>query len=421
MACLSRWESFDAVLAKLHPRLLGSINSAADILDFHKLDDAEVKSVCAACQEVFGILSRLSAVLWPPTNEVVDLLGVPAAVVPLLLNDYAGSPLNTVIRLDLIKTESGYKVIDINADGPGLIVPAFVIVPELCRQVGEEDVDIRGEEALRRVLEGALECGISRLSSRPEDAVFTARRGDTVGSAIAHYLMELSAPFGMRLRFVTTESLWLRHDQVVDSEGRRVSLVYRTEPLDSFVFGLRSMDPKGSGAALASLLARQKVAFANSSISYLWQSKALQALIWNLYVERLWLTEDERATVQRSMLPTYTHSVFERQVYVSKPVYGMHGDTVAIVDMENQRVESNGTCSFMGQKMVYQQHAPHLPILMRTRTEELMLDVVVSAFVVCGRVVRLIGRAGVGVTDNSWWILPLSRQPVPRNNRNRDR
>lgn len=401
------FEMFDLALSSVDPILFGALNSSSDLLDFQKLPETDVLEACIACERIIGVYLRLSTELGVLSSDLIEMLGVSTAVVPLVRLDNGNRAINSIIRFDLIKTAVGYKIIEVNADGPGLIVAAFCLVPQLCKFAQATDIDLGGEDALRAVIESSL-TSMWQLAEPPAEAVFSARGKDGGAHAQAYYLMGFASRLGIPVRVVPTESLQIVEDGLIDEAGKYVSCLYHTEPLDSFVGGLRSALGTESGEMLAKLVKTHRLFLVNSSTSHMWHSKAFQALIWRLYEDDIWLTHDERASVEQYMLPTYLHQAFSREKYVSKPAYGKRGDTVFVIDPATGICVDNGTRSYGGQRIVYQQYTAPTSVSLMSREGEMMLHTLLSVFVIGGRAVRLIARAGMGVTDDSWWVLPIA-------------
>jgi glutathionylspermidine synthase len=85
------------------------------------------------------------------------------------------------------------------------------------------------------------------------------------------------------------------------------------------------------GGTMLRLVESRQLAIINPPFSFLLESKALQAVIWNLADSGTYFTADERKLIRRHMLPTYLDPPTDNSAYVVKPIYGGEGDTVSVM------------------------------------------------------------------------------------------
>jgi len=152
---------------------------------------------------------------------------------------------------------------------------------------------------------------------------------------------------------------------------------------------------------------QRRLAIINAPFSFLLQSKALQAVIWNLFESGQYFAEDERRLIERYMLPTYLDPPADNTAYVVKPVYGAEGDTVKVVTPGGGVVDKSVYTSYSDQVMVYQKYVDLMPSEMMTEYGPRTLHVVTSCFLIAGKPSGICMRAGEAITDESAWVLPV--------------
>src|SRR5207244_10275987 len=94
-------------------------------------------------------------------------LALPASLIPIVRALPPTMKGSTIGRLDLGRTDSGYKLMEFNADESGLIVEAFSVNQVACGAAGLEDANAGCEVLLCRTLEDAVRAGLQSLSVPP--------------------------------------------------------------------------------------------------------------------------------------------------------------------------------------------------------------------------------------------------------------
>ena len=257
--------------------------------------------------------------------------------------------------------EDGYKLLEFNADGPGLLVEAFSINAEVCRDAGKEDPNEGDESILAGALSEAIQAGrdyVGKSARGGANVVVTSAGHCVRDRAIGRYLCQLMEPFSAQ--YAAIESLAIDADGLYDPGGNRIDVLYRLFPLQLFrneLFQARgtSIGPEMGGAVLR-LVERRQLALINPPFSFLLEGKALQALIWNLADSNIFFTEEERRLIARYMLPTYLDPPIDDSAYVVKPSYGAEGDSVTMM-AAGGTVMSQAMCTtYSDRPMVYQKH-----------------------------------------------------------------
>ena len=211
-------------------------------------------------------------------------------------------------------------------------------------------------------------------------------------------------------KYVPIEMLDIDPNGLYDPNGDRIDILYRVFPLHLMRNRLFRRQNTCVNAETEGLFLRlvesRRLAVINPPFAFLLESKALQAVIWNLFESGHYFSHDERGFIANYMLPTYLDPP-EADAYVIKPIYGAGGDTVVIVNPRIGSISQSACTTHAEQSMVYQKYVK-LPTH-RTMTEygPKRLHVVASCFLVSGRPAGICMRAGEAITDESAWVMPV--------------
>ncbi len=393
----------------------GTLLDAFDLLETHPLPRAEVAAITQATEAIVRIYQRVTSLLQAVPDETLLQMGFPRSTLGIIRTQTPGMSTPFLSRLDLVKTPTGYKMLEINADVPGLLVETFAVNAQVCAESGLVNPNRLGEEILADELRSAVKAGlefVGKMNRESAYVVFTCCGKCRRDQDITLYLMNLLDLPQVQKRYVPLESLCADADGLYDPDGRRIDVLYRFYPLQFFRGGMFRAHQPGdahlhTGQSLLDLVQNRRLAIINPPSAFLWENKAVQVVIWGLYEAGQYFTDEERALVERHMLPTYLDPVFGDEQYVIKPAYGSEGDTIKIVDPDSEEVLSSREQTYAEQTMIYQQYL-ELP-LVETMTEDgmRMLRFLTSCFIIAGQPVGVILRAGNDITDESWWVAPV--------------
>lgn len=406
-----RREAFYGQYAKHWP---GTLLDAFDILEPFPVDSAELREVRRAARFVAGIYSDLMTLLQVVDNDTLTGLGVPPDAAQLSRVGISSLDAPVVGRIDFAKAPDGFKLLDFNTDAPGLMVECFSMNDYACRDAGLPSAN-RFEE--RRFFAGLFSAIKSRLErvgkATPENAnvVVCAVSEYTRDKDMAQYIArQVDASSGLRIAFAPVESLRADQNGIYCDRGRRVDVLLLMHSFRYFCREcVRSADGDGflDEAALSELVRDGKLVVINSPASHLLHSKAMQAAIWALAEAECYFDKRKRDEIRKVFLPTYVHSYPGNERYVRKPFFGSNGDAITVVDPDLGPIAESRTVIHINEPMVYQKFVelPSLDLL--TEHGVLLLQSVISVFVVNGEPIGVTMRAGHGITDNSWWFVPL--------------
>ena len=192
----------------------GTLADEFDILAPRPLSRAEADEILNATASLARIYDRAAQLLRRVSDQALLEMGVPRYLLPAVRCAIPGMTDCVVGRFDLARTEHGYKLLEFNADVAGLLVEAFSINPEVCRDAGNEDPNESGERDLVYALTKAVEAGLKYVGKRGTDqanVVVTSCGRCIRDVALAEYLCRLLEAFPAR--YSPIESL------SIDAEG----------------------------------------------------------------------------------------------------------------------------------------------------------------------------------------------------------
>lgn len=120
---------------------------------------------------------------------------------------------------------------------------------------------------------------------------------------------------------------------------------------------------------------------------------------------------DERAVIERHMLPTYFENRFMGKTdYVTKPIFGREGGGVVLFDAQGAIVEKDQEELYWEQPMIYQKRV-ELPAI-SVETEGGMYEgrLLWGSFWIGGKPSAIVARVGGRITNNMSYYLPVGIQ-----------
>ncbi|MTH54573.1 glutathionylspermidine synthase family protein [Bacillus mangrovi] len=380
------------------------------LYDANILSDLEAQNIRQAAERITAIYDKAAPLLRSLPDETLLELGYPEQTLPFLRL----KPLDTegvIRRVDLVKTEQGYKHYELNADTPTFIYELFRVNGIAARHFGLKDVN----EGCEENLQNAIRTAVRKLwpHHKAPKVVFTAHHDHEEDWNTAFYLGEL---FGYPHEIIPLQELKLIEDDgLYTPAGTRIDVLYRqTYPIEHLVDD-KDEDGTAVGVELLKLVADGKLAMLQPMSAFLLQSKAVQALIWGLHTEKHdYFTAEEHRWIEDHFLPTY----LDREPFlngslpfVEKPAFGREGDTITIFHSDGTPLKENSLRTYGDSLKIYQayQELPSAAIQTPYGQEEAHL--LIGAFVI-GRHAEAFGiRAGSAITGNEAYFLPAGLQP----------
>lgn len=389
-----------------------TLHDPFDILDVYPLGRTEVREIRNAAAGLTTIYQKAGTLLKTLPEHALYELGVPAFLWPIA-RDPAPGALDCVIgRFDLVRTKTGYKMLELNADAPGMLVEAFAVNDAACQDSGYADPNDACEDMLFHALSQAIRVSYES-SGKPGlgagNVVITYGKGLRRDQADAVYLAQILHSFAattVPFQDLSTSAQGLRgpHGELIDILVRGCGLM----PLRSALLMRegRLHDHEASGA-FPYLTGQGKLTLLNPPGVCLLENKALQAVIWNLMESRLFFNDEEMGLIRQYMLPTYWDPPTDGRGYVAKPAHGSASDTVTVIDSKRKRVHKSSSSTYTEQPFVYQQYV-NLPCeRLMTEYGPRNLHLVMSCFIVGGVPSAICMRAGKAITDEMAWVVPV--------------
>lgn len=358
------------------------------------------------CQELQEAAEGL-AVLWHKVALIVSRgdcrllrwLGLPADMREAMREALQLPWLTALGRFDFALTSTGWKVLEYNCDTPSGVVEALAVNSRICACEGRRNPNEVGEELLRQAISESLY--IARRAGLTGATVFSALGSHSEDAGTMKYWQALAAEGS----FVSLEELRYEKETLTSSASGRISNWFRLHPWEIMV---RECAPDGfpTGKRVLGLAASKKLLAVNPPLALVGQSKALQALIWQLYEAKEFLTHQERQLVRTYMLPTYRQNVFlGRSSYVRKPLWGREGGGVTLHAADGSLL--GGSRGGWHGAAIYQQ-AMELEC-MQVMTQKGLHGGrrLWGVFVAGGAFAGLLVRLGPIITDDRAWVTPV--------------
>ena len=204
---------------------------------------------------------------------------------------------------------------------------------------------------------------------------------------------------------MSLEELRYEKETLTSSASGWISSWFRLHPWEIMV---RECAPDGfpTGRRVLELVARKKLLAINPPLALVGQSKALQALVWQLYEAKEFLTHQERQLVRTYMLPTYRQNVFlGRSSYVRKPLWGREGGGVTLHAADGSLLAGNRS-GWHG-AAIYQEAVELERVQVMTQKGLQEGRRLWGIFVAGGSFAGLLVRLGPVITDDRAWVTPV--------------
>ncbi|HWR31252.1 MAG TPA: glutathionylspermidine synthase family protein [Negativicutes bacterium] len=359
-----------------------------------------------ASEALGGVFARTAEVVMQAGDELLAELGLPEATwgavrasLPELLPTVIG-------RFDFAATSDGLKMLEFNAETPTDIVEAFYVNGKVCDYFGVRDPNAGLAAGLQQAFARAVQ-SYQAQGFATERIVFSSVDWHDEDAGTTRYLLSQS---GLQAEFVPLSALRVYEDRVQVWDGAAhtpVDLMYRLHPLEKLA---EEQDSDGypTGRRALELIACGKLALINPAAALIAQSKAVQALIWNLHENGEFFSADEHASIQKYVLPTYFENRFASQAaYVTKPVYGREGGAVKVFGSDGILRAFDEEPNYWEQPVIYQQYAELPRITVETLNGLYCGRMIFGAFLVDGQGSGVVARVGSRITGNMAYYQPL--------------
>lgn len=387
------------------------------LADLYRMDRELHHRIQQAAEGLGSIYARTVQIVQQADDALLEQLGLPPASFGAVRQYFEQLSPTVIGRFDFAVNGQDIKMLEFNSDTPTGIVEAFHVNGRVCSAYGAENPNAGCELMLRTAFEKAVrvycDAGFPLAA-----AYFSALDWHDEDAGTTRYLLERS---GLAASFIPLSRLRVLGDRLwaMDETGQLtpVELLYRLHALEKLALE-KDEDGYPSGEHLLQLIADRQVAVLNPPSAFLAQTKALQALIWNLHEEEKFYTAEEHQLIRTYMLPTYLENRFADQVegsqgaahrsrYVVKPILGREGSGVSIYEADGAALEQSGEDEYLQQPMIYQQYTELPSITVETLKGRAEGRLLWGCFIVGGEASAVIPRVGGLITNNLSYYLPV--------------
>ncbi|WP_088068485.1 glutathionylspermidine synthase family protein [Gottfriedia luciferensis] len=374
------------------------------LLDYYPFTKKQVDEIHLITEQIGKIYDKTASLMRQLPDDIFYMLGYSKEIVPYLRHKTIESE-GIIRRIDLVCTEFGWKHYECNSDTPTFIMETHHVNGFITDYFNLKNPNEQSELKLSKVINQIVNKSIKGLDQ--PIIVFTAHGGHEEDWKTTKYIQSL---YEGKSQLIPLEELQIvENDGLYTPKGERIHILYRqTYPIEQLELD-QSPDGTKIGLSLLELVKSGKLIIFNPLSSFLLQSKAVQALIWNLHLEKSDVyTSKEHDMIRKYFLPTFLepdYFIENKLPYVEKPAFGREGDSIKIINdgIYQQSKENN----YRDQVMVYQQFAP-LP-KRKVMTPEGMLDlhILVGSFLIKEEYGAIGVRAGNIITGNESCFLPV--------------
>lgn len=378
------------------------------LYDIATIKNSELHELRVASDRMGKIFFKVGNLLRAVPEETLKEMGFPEEALSFL--KLQTLPIESVIaRLDLIKTGSGYKCIEINSDTPTFIKELFAINGLVCNEFQMEDPNDGMAERLANAVKISINETAKQMKKPKPYIVYTAHEENEEDRETVLYLQELA---GLPSRFVPLHQLEIEKGEgLYDEEGRKIDILYRqTFPIENLIM---DEDEAGNkiGLWLLELVELGKLTLINPPSAFLLQNKAVQAIIWGLHQEHhAFFTDQEHEWIEEYFLPTYFEQDYFIQnnlPFVKKPSFGREGDTVEIFKGTGELDLQDAQKSYTDYVPVYQQYVELPSINFLSEKGKQSGKLLIGSFLLNGHSAAIGYRVGERITNNLSYYLPV--------------
>jgi glutathionylspermidine synthase len=374
------------------------------------VDQAIRNEIQVATKQLGDLFAKVAEVVRMGSVALWEELGLPPetwAAIQLSTNYQA---ITAIGRFDFAYTDQGLKMIEFNSDTPTCIVEAFFVNGKVCNYYQAEDINAGTELDFQHMFHELL--GNYRAHGyRTDHIAFCCDAGDEEDRGTTKYLLQQSGlpgfytPISQLAYDPSNERLTA---MMPNGVFQPIDVLYRLHALEIIA---KDKTSKGFpiGPKLLELAAKKRIAFINPPSAFITQTKALQALIWNLYESHIFFSAEEREVIATYCLPTYLENQFHgKESYVRKPFFGREGGAVSLYHADGTLEETDQATFYWDQPMVYQKKVD-LPILtVETAKGPYTGKLLFGSFFIGGKPSAVLGRIGQAITQDLTYYLPLA-------------
>lgn len=378
------------------------------LFDISIIDQDEVEAIRLCTNRIGRIFFKVSKLLRNVDQDTLSQLGYPDETLDFIRLNTINME-SVIARLDLIKTDSTYKCIEINSDTPTFIKELFSVNGSVATQFGLANPNDGMENQLAGAVRAAVAASAKWLEEIEPYVVFTAHDDSIEDRNTVLYLQDL---YSLPSKFIALDKLRIiPGNGLYDDTGCKIDILYRqTFPIESLIV---DEDESGNkiGLWLLELVKTKKLAIINPPSSFLLQNKAVQAVIWGLHENNdLFFTKEEHDWIDEYFLPTYFEAepfLTKQAPFVKKPIFGREGDTVEIYSPTGKLRMEEKNKNYNKVPSIFQQYIELPAVTFNSEKGKQKGHILTGSFLVNGESSALGYRVGGEITNNLSCFLPV--------------
>lgn len=387
------------------------------LYDIMPMPKEKIEEIYYATNILWRIFQKVAKQFKHLSADQLLMLGIREEMIPFISLDYL--PQQSVLaRFDFICTENGaIKAIELNGDTPFLIRETFEMNQLLCEEFGYQNSN-RADLLIKSLSQALLASVqyIDKQTTTPIKVVITGKQAHEDFEEYAHVqYIQKHLPFN--IEYVPIKQLIIyEEDSATIERGlytpnmQRIDILYR--PAHPLEFLIDDVSDDGQftriGISLLELVRDKKLAIINSPAAYVLQSKILLWLIWERRSDPLLFTAEERAAIEKYMLPTYMSAdpLTSKGVgYVKKPIFSREGNTIEIHKANGEKQATSQFAHYTDNLYIYQQYIEMPSINITLKDGQHSKKWLMGSFVADGRACGLACRVGNEITEwDSHWL-----------------
>lgn len=368
-------------------------------------------------QEIFlatkllgDIFAKVVKIVQIGSTELFRELGLPPATWQSIRLAYGCPTVTTVGRFDFAYTSNGLKMLEFNSDTPTSVVEAYYVNQHVCQYYDQENPNAGMETHIKSAFDTMLRWYQS-AGLKTNHLTFCSVNNDEEEEGTTRYLLEqsdLTATY-IPLSQLIYDSVGERLVTMLPSgEYRPVEVLYRLHAMEMIAQD-RNSSGFPIGPKLLELVAKKRLALINPPSAFIAQTKALQALIWNLYESGIFFSPEEREIVATYCLPTYLENPFHgKQAYVKKPFFGREGGAVTLYDDVGYPEIKDLAKLYWDQPMIYQERVELPTITVETANGPFIGKLLLGSFLMGGEPSAVVARVDREITGNLSYFFPVA-------------
>ena len=328
--------------------------------------------------------------------ETHDTLHIPKRLQPLM--HISQTIFSYFARMDLVVKGENIKLLEMNADTPVGMVESSVGNRLICDLFETSSPNTLETEASRTWKDILFNYHIPSS----ESLFFLSYGCHEEDTKTVEWMMK-QCPHEKKV-YVSAEDLVVNKNGVYTKYGREIRYLYRLLPLEYLL-------EESYGEQLLTHIEKGNLQLINPPATFLTQSKALLAWIWEQKENSKVFSTEEQEWIVSYFLPTYfSPSVFEREnkPYVAKPIWGREGGGIEIIDGKESLQDI--TAYYANQPKIYQSYEELPSVTVGTWDGPYEGRFLIGSHLMNGVPSGLFLRAGEKITGNLSMCFGVSKQ-----------